>query len=454
MIFKRKKLYSIILIMIIILLYTKIWLSPDEQFTINLVNHNFMSIIKLDSFDVHPPLYYLLLKTFLSITFANKFNLVIIIIFSRIFSLICSILLCIYINKIFKLIGFHLNTINLMLLLTIIPNSLGYDNTSLQPVIDIRMYSLAALFVVLTWYFLIKHTITGNNKYLILILFFSICSEYTHYFSAMMSGILLFLYCILYIIRHQYKKSLSIILIGILFFISYIPWIFYSAAKQFNKVSSGNYWISNSALLKNLIIICFIIILLLIPYYSLRQRISNIYKAHLDIIIYMNIIVLLISYSISVYKQPILLLRYMYPSIIIYELIVFSYILYLFYNNIINNKFIFMILLLLVSSFLFSFTREIFYVFPINIKIDNIYMKMDNINHYKVSIDTLKKPKLELENKNPTIDTLDVQYVMYLYSIHKNVVIDNKTKAKILYPNNPPSIRVYRYLNKIMINIK
>lgn len=39
-----------------------IWV--DEAFSVELVKHSFVDIIKLDATDVHPPLYYLIYKLF------------------------------------------------------------------------------------------------------------------------------------------------------------------------------------------------------------------------------------------------------------------------------------------------------------------------------------------------------------------------------------------------------
>ena len=38
-----------------------IWV--DEAFSVEMVKHSFIEIIKLDALDVHPPLYYLIYKT-------------------------------------------------------------------------------------------------------------------------------------------------------------------------------------------------------------------------------------------------------------------------------------------------------------------------------------------------------------------------------------------------------
>lgn len=43
-------------------------LYVDESFTLGLIKHNWSQIISLDSMDVHPPLYYLVVKLFLMIT--------------------------------------------------------------------------------------------------------------------------------------------------------------------------------------------------------------------------------------------------------------------------------------------------------------------------------------------------------------------------------------------------
>lgn len=73
---KSKKKYNILLCVIAILLLI-FWtaridlINKDNIFTLRMVQHSFPEIIKLDSMDVHPPLYYIILKFIFNVTFIS-----------------------------------------------------------------------------------------------------------------------------------------------------------------------------------------------------------------------------------------------------------------------------------------------------------------------------------------------------------------------------------------------
>lgn len=71
-----KKRYNTILYVIVGLLLI-LWafridlINTDNTFTLRLVQHPVSELIKLDALDVHPPLYYLILKLFFTVTFIS-----------------------------------------------------------------------------------------------------------------------------------------------------------------------------------------------------------------------------------------------------------------------------------------------------------------------------------------------------------------------------------------------
>lgn len=161
--------------------HDNIWF--DEAYSVGLMNQTVGNLVHVAIHDVHPLFYYLFLKVFTLIT-GNS------IIAMRIFSILGMIVLAIlgytHIRKDFG----EKTGIFFSFFINFLPVTLLYSN-------EIRMYSWAAVFVLLTAVY--AYRITKENKAIHWILFclFSILSAYTHYFAMMAIGlinIVLFIY--------------------------------------------------------------------------------------------------------------------------------------------------------------------------------------------------------------------------------------------------------------------
>ena len=173
--------------MILAGLHTNIWF--DETYTLGLVNHNFIDLLKIGAADVHPLFYYVFAKFFTLFTGNSIISL-------RIFSILGMIILSIlgytHIRKDFgEKTGIIYSFLSMFL-----PVMLLYSS-------EIRMYSWAAVLVTLTGiyaYRIVRKE--SNKKNWILFAIFSLLSAYTHYFAMMAIGIInlmLFAYtCLLY----------------------------------------------------------------------------------------------------------------------------------------------------------------------------------------------------------------------------------------------------------------
>ena len=192
---KTKALHITIIIigailMLLAAFHNNIWF--DESYTVGLMNHSFLDIIKIGIHDVHPLLYYLLLKVFTIFT-GNS------IIAMRIFSVLGMVLLSIIgYTHIRKDFGEKVGVI-FSLLISFLPVILLYSN-------EIRMYSWAAVFVLLTAIYAYRITKQGKTKDWILFSIFSLFSAYTHYFSMMSIG-LINVILFIYIIRNREKNK-------------------------------------------------------------------------------------------------------------------------------------------------------------------------------------------------------------------------------------------------------
>lgn len=223
----------IILIGIIFLLipafHSNIWF--DESYSVAIANHSFSEIWTIGSHDVHPILYYWMLKI-INIIFGEN------IIAYRIFSVLGIVTLGIlgltHIKKDFgKTAGLLFTFFSFFL-----PVMLNYA-------LEIRMYSWTIVFVSLTAIYLYRFIKQKDLKNVILFGIFSLASCYMHYYALAAAGIMN-LGLIIYIIRKKEKFSADIIkkfiIVEVAQVLLYLPW-FVCFVMQALRVGSG-FWIT------------------------------------------------------------------------------------------------------------------------------------------------------------------------------------------------------------------
>ncbi|WP_105956552.1 hypothetical protein [Apilactobacillus quenuiae] len=224
------------LLFIISILYAVFFMHPtlwrDESFTMALVKHSYSDIINLDSMDVHPPFYYIVLKSYLIITTFWTNSLFIKVIFARTLSYIITLLSFIVLGKTAK----SLNATG--------GNALQWTGLFLAPSImhyatQVRMYALAALLLALLLNQLQHYDNSHKPGHIILAVIFASLASYTHYFAAVSAGWLLVLYFVKFVFQKYDTHSLKIS-IG-LFVGMFVPWgiVAYFQVQSVAK----NYWI-------------------------------------------------------------------------------------------------------------------------------------------------------------------------------------------------------------------
>ncbi len=171
--------------------HKQLWL--DEVYTLQLVKYNFSEIWQKTALDVHPPLYYFLLKIFL-LPFKNtQFG-------GRLFSVIPFLVIAILGGlKIKKFFGVKYSLL-FIVSFCFFPGTLKYS-------VDIRMYSLSAAFVFFCG--LYAYEIYRNNTLRGWITFtlMGVCAAYTHYF-AFVSIIFIYLILIIALLCNKEKRKL------------------------------------------------------------------------------------------------------------------------------------------------------------------------------------------------------------------------------------------------------
>lgn len=233
---KKKKILHIAIIVVGMLfilvgaLHKNMWF--DETYSVALVKHSFSEIWRIGGNDVHPVLYYMLLKV---VNIISGGSVIAYRLFSALGIAILGILGFTHIRKDFgEKTGMFFSFFAFFL--PVIPTYAA----------EIRMYSWAAVFVTLTGIYAYRLIKNSSIKNWILFGIFSLCSLYTHYYGLMAAGLINVLLFIYFIKRKQIRlKYLKPFLItGFLQFLAYIPWL-YCMYVQIKNVSKG-FWITLS----------------------------------------------------------------------------------------------------------------------------------------------------------------------------------------------------------------
>lgn len=186
--------------------------SGDEAFSVLMVSRNWSQILSTTASDVHPPLYYFILKFvshFLGHT-GYAYHFVSLIAYSLV--LIFSILI------IRRLFGNIASTLFISLS-SLLYNAIRYN-------VEIRMYSWASFFVLVTFIFFYLVLVKNRYRDYVFMGFGGLFAAYTHYY-ALISVTFFFISMILYTIFHREKKRIFGMVISCLIaVVGYIYWLF------------------------------------------------------------------------------------------------------------------------------------------------------------------------------------------------------------------------------------
>lgn len=295
--------------------------NPDDTFTLRMLQHSIPQIIHLDSLDVHPPLYYIILKLFFNVTFISHASPFIQIIAGRLFSaLIFLITLFVMRVVLEKLLNKHV-PFALTLSVCLLPTILWYST-------DIRMYSLSALFIACELNSIINFNRDHQVKDIILATLFAALGAWTHYFTAIIAGLML-----LYSFIMNKKRKISYLISGICFFILFTPWLKVSM----DQVASvdHSYWIKNqlaeylnafcysrlSGIIGNKLACCFSILFigcLLHTAFKTLKTFSQEFRKYYMMISVILFGTIILGFILSILIRPIFQARYVYGISMIY----------------------------------------------------------------------------------------------------------------------------------------
>lgn len=326
-------LFSIVILAVMnAIIFIKPFMEIDEWFTKGIVQHSASQVVAITGIDVHPPLYYLLLKVPMKILSMLNMNydLVFLIKFMSLVPLIILILVCI--TKIRKDYGWL--TCGFFSLSLVVMSSFFTD------FLTARMYSWAIMFLVLA--FICVGDILKNSSYKswVLLAIFSTLGAYTHYFAAI-SAVVMYVLLLLNIIvnrksgfdKSDVKKWIVSTIIGI---VLYIPWVF-TLMGQLTKVHK-KYWIhpldfndlitslsitftSNLTFVLDVFLAAVVLAIFAIV---LARYLKNRTKENSYILMGVSVYIVTLAAAIiiSFTFKPILLERYLLPSVAVFWLAV------------------------------------------------------------------------------------------------------------------------------------
>ena len=284
----------------------------DEAYSMVIIRHSFLKVCKITSLDVHPPLYYLLIKVFEDFFKDNE-------ILARVLSIVPCMLVIVFGATNLKKLFNEKVAILFSLLYVIYPFLLKYS-------VEIRMYSWAEFFVFFSGISAYRCYVYNNKKDWLMYVLFVVCSAYTHYFAFVAA---ISVCTILFFASVINKKELlkRWFICSVLMFILYIPWLKLFLI-QLLDMRASEYWIGPITLdtifdyIKTYFgtpaIKGYWIITLLLCTYLLIKLIKTARKN----IIYLSICAVLVSIMTigvgilaSVIVRPVFIIRYSIPAV-------------------------------------------------------------------------------------------------------------------------------------------
>lgn len=436
---KHKKIQSFVLLFFLVLLvvpFFHITMAFDEPFTIGMIQHSYSQIIYLTSLDIHPPLYYWTLKSFLIITTFWTSNIFIKIIFARILSAIFSVITFIFLYKSLKMFKFDTNWLQQLFIFLILPFELGIN----QQFSNIRMYSLTMMLVSVEIYYLLKLLKEQYTKWDFIKIFFVVtASLYTNYYAGLSAGLYIIILVVSSLYKRKYKLALYSFLCGSFSMICFLPWTPY-LMRQLSMASSGAS-VTNEMVFKFVITFVLFLTLFSFPVFYYSENINTNLKR---IMIYTMIVILLSCVLNLFFQKSSLNIRYMCTEFIVY--MYFGINIYIFkLRNIkksilsVRNIFFIFSCMLIFISFVFSSFQQVKIYDEPTTSFLRAFGKYKN--------DTNREVSVKEHNLNAfSWDSVGGNSI-YLYSINKNIsdkryldvykVIGNgnETLFKNIFPN-------------------
>ena len=206
----------------------------DEVFSLYIIRGSYLDILINTATDVHPPLYYFILKFFTDVL-GGIFPTINIVMLDKLISFASIVILFYFmVFKLSKIIDKNIVAIALIMLF-------GVSAIS-DFAITVRMYGYALLFVLVCLYYLIRIIKFNTNKdWRRFVLFFEL-SALTHYFALIAVGGM-FVYLLIFVIvnrKNEFWRFYKYLFCAIL---AFVPWLTVMCC-QFAFISGNGFWIT------------------------------------------------------------------------------------------------------------------------------------------------------------------------------------------------------------------
>lgn len=199
----------------------------DEAFSIGLSKMSFGEMINATAMDVHPPLYYIIL--WIGVKALGQHDWV--------YHFISIIPFVIEIIFIIKKICSKFGKFAAILMITFV----SLMDTALKYNVEVRMYSLAAFFVLLSYYYLYLIITEGTTRSYVFFILSSLGAAYSHYYALVSVA---FFYLVLIYLSFKRIANLKKVLLTYIFtVISYLPWTMI-AIESFKRTAE-DFWIKD-----------------------------------------------------------------------------------------------------------------------------------------------------------------------------------------------------------------
>ena len=398
-----------------------IW--ADEAYSLVVANKSFENLIKSLLLDMHPPLYFSLLKVFItafSPIFGNNQ-----IIAGKFLSFIPIILITITSFTLVKELYGKTVSFLFALFMVSMPEMIIYA-------VEIRMYTWAILFVTLAFLYSIKIIRQNNKTDWIYLTVFTILSTFTHYFSCLTSVFMYFVFMI-YIFVFD-RKLIKRFFVSVLFIcLTFGPWIVLQLSKLISGGMVESFWITKPTLVDILnfikfpfsvmnyhfisyILMLVTVVLAATMFIKLVQNRKD--SLNNEAIYSFSVIVLLVLFStvVSLLIKPVFVRRYMMPAFGCFWLSIAIIIRNNIHNKTLRSS---IIALYIVSGLIVNYERielEDFY----NTEINKMYSMIDSLNTKDFNIVT--------DNQNI------LQPILYFYPSN-NIYFVGDLQLALLYEN-------------------
>jgi uncharacterized membrane protein len=206
----------------------------DEAYSIGMARIGFGEMLKITASDVHPPLYYSLLMLLYRI-FGDHgwvYHLAAIVPF--------AVVLVFAVTSLYKRFGKEAAFIFLTLI--------GFSDNAVIYNVEVRMYCLAFMFVLLSYYSLYR-CIKGEKRAEVFFVLFSLGAAYSHYY-AMLAVAFFYLALFVRAVRKKYRFG-RFFAVCIATVAGYLPWLI-QVITTFGR-TTGDYWMTEIPGVKDLV---------------------------------------------------------------------------------------------------------------------------------------------------------------------------------------------------------